>query len=996
MSETTICRTCNAENPQGSKYCNHCGAILPPSTNIICPNCRTANPRNRLYCDECGTRLVKETPPPTKPAAEEQPSLKRFDLPSRAPGDTSDLDPMSVPDWLRTGQRETDDQADIPADIPSNVEEEPPTSQGEQKPLPETTDALPSWLLEGNEDVDNLFGTPREITTDHYLELLQGDSEDEAEDLTELDAESETSGWLTDPNDEDEDEASGWLTGPTAEAEEEESWLEELGPAQTGIFSDPHDPDGPFDPTAALPNLPDWLTDIGPAHTGQLGAGPPDDDEDWLDEFKPAYTGPLDDTETPFDLDEFAFTGPLNSEEEAPEGELPDWLLNLSPADSPDAEEFDSDEAKLFTFDVDPETVDFEPTLFDAEEIEVEEGSPEDEPFIEDEALLPDEDSLEQSVSEELDWLAELEASPPETAESADTTLTDLFAEEAALDFTAEEPDNGDLADEDTWLEGTGEFEEFAKPDRPDEQEKIFPELEPVPADESEDESLDFSEDEDLDLEEIGEEEEIPEWISQLGPPTGETGRLDLVRDEELARNEELPEWITDMMPASDHEGLTLSGLAMADADYHDPLEGIPEELASAELPDWLQDAPPPQDTGRLTGKADTTTTDIPGWLQQGVEDEETARLSAELSDLLGPPTRDRPPKISKADIPEWLQALKPAELTGVSPESQVATSGPLSGIQGALEIEPLIAKPRMGTVVILPFSVSKEQQQQVELLQQVIAAETETQPAAGVRRQAAMSLPTRIEVALLLLLAVILGLWGPAFLTGIPAPAPEVTALHTAVESATGQPVLLVFDYTPALAGELDPQAELLLQQLAGNGSPVVSLSQYTTGARLADLQTAVSHPDNRYHIGYLPGEAIGVRQLGTCLAGSQACNGLVSRSLSTAEIEMLADVSLVIILTGERDNLVNWIEQLAVYEEITLAAGVTQGLRPVAAPYVASGQLVGLLTGIGDVIAYQQSLLGQTPDNNLIRQQNAQSVTQLMAALLLLVGLVAYARRT
>jgi hypothetical protein len=85
-----------------------------------------------------------------------------------------------------------------------------------------------------------------------------------------------------------------------------------------------------------------------------------------------------------------------------------------------------------------------------------------------------------------------------------------------------------------------------------------------------------------------------------------------------------------------------------------------------------------------------------------------------------------------------------------------------------------------------------------------------------------------------------------------------------------------------------------------------------------------------------------------------------------------------------------------LAVYDQLTLTAGVTQSLRPIAAPYVASGQLEGLLSGMPDTAAYQTSLLGQAPDNGLTQQQNAQAAAQLVAALLLLTGLIIYVRRT
>jgi hypothetical protein len=172
MSEMIICRHCAAENPFGSKFCNNCGTTLPPSTHILCPNCQTSNPRNRLYCDECGTRLIKEAPAPDKPPAEEQAGARRFDLPMRPPGDTGELDPLAVPDWLRTGEHK---QEAKPPEETADLDDLPP--------LPKSDDELPGWLVEGDEDINEVFAAPPEITTDHYLELLQ--QKEDADDFEE-------------------------------------------------------------------------------------------------------------------------------------------------------------------------------------------------------------------------------------------------------------------------------------------------------------------------------------------------------------------------------------------------------------------------------------------------------------------------------------------------------------------------------------------------------------------------------------------------------------------------------------------------------------------------------------------------------------------------------------------------------------------------------------------------------------------------------------------
>ena len=102
----------------------------------------------------------------------------------------------------------------------------------------------------------------------------------------------------------------------------------------------------------------------------------------------------------------------------------------------------------------------------------------------------------------------------------------------------------------------------------------------------------------------------------------------------------------------------------------------------------------------------------------------------------------------------------------------------------------------------------------------------------------------------------------------------------------------------------------------------------------------------------------------------------------------QSLPDVELIIVLTGERDSLVGWLEQVALSGDIPMVAGVTQSLAPVASPYLDTDQLQGMIGGLPETAIYQQELLNQTPDDTIMRQLSAQTLAQLLAAVLLLVG--------
>ena len=54
------CRACKANVPDGSRFCNECGA----SSAILCAACGIANPPSAKFCSDCG-RSLTQAPTPT-------------------------------------------------------------------------------------------------------------------------------------------------------------------------------------------------------------------------------------------------------------------------------------------------------------------------------------------------------------------------------------------------------------------------------------------------------------------------------------------------------------------------------------------------------------------------------------------------------------------------------------------------------------------------------------------------------------------------------------------------------------------------------------------------------------------------------------------------------------------------------------------------------------------------------------------------------------------
>jgi membrane protease subunit (stomatin/prohibitin family) len=53
---TTICPSCSAQIPAGSKFCPQCGAKI--GGEMICPNCKADVPEGSKFCPNCGTKIA--------------------------------------------------------------------------------------------------------------------------------------------------------------------------------------------------------------------------------------------------------------------------------------------------------------------------------------------------------------------------------------------------------------------------------------------------------------------------------------------------------------------------------------------------------------------------------------------------------------------------------------------------------------------------------------------------------------------------------------------------------------------------------------------------------------------------------------------------------------------------------------------------------------------------------------------------------------------------
>ncbi len=245
---------------------------------------------------------------------------------------------------------------------------------------------------------------------------------------------------------------------------------------------------------------------------------------------------------------------------------------------------------------------------------------------------------------------------------------------------------------------------------------------------------------------------------------------------------------------------------------------------------------------------------------------------------------------------------------------------------------------------------------------------------------------PARVLVTLALLAALVL-----PFLLDVSAflPLPPTTldpAIHGTLDAAieglnAESQVLVGFEYGPTAAGEMDALTRALLTHILIRGAKPVIVSTNPAGvlhARnvLADLAAdpfilarrgraaALTMPADYVILPYLPGGVVGLRSLTATSTDTAALDrGLFAVDLegnpTGLDIHFLQTAFDLVLVFGERGEDVRlWVEQVGAAVKLPLGAAVAAGAEPVARPYLASGQLIGLLAGYRDAYRYDAVL--------------------------------------
>ena len=595
----------------------------------------------------------------------------------------------------------------------------------------------------------------------------------------------------------------------------------------------------------------------------------------------------------------------------------------------------------------------------------------------------PAQPSFEQprAPQEDLSWLNKLEgmqaSQPFETPEEKPSAQEDLSwlkdlgaAPEPVQPFDAA-PDRPLASDEDlSWLNNLAGTQEPAQPfstpaqeasREPFSQEGLswIDELggvaEPVPAPEAGQELPPASQ-EDL------------SWLQNLGasegsaatPPFADTGSLGGIQDEK----ETEPDWLRN---AAEEPSMPPPGdLSM---DWFTSKEQPAEEIEGTPQPAAFSDIfSTPSEPSTLSNQdVDSLfSTEMPDWLSRPESTPEEPVASQPL-----PTSIDGEDSLAPVELPSWVQAMRPVEalITEAAPSTEdlpEEKEGPLAGLRGVIPGAAIGSSIRPRPVS-LKLQVTNEQQASAALLEQILGSETSPRPlidSSFVASQHALRWVLAAVFLLVLGAAIFLGSQTMPVSPSLPA---EGTRLSSAVLAIPANSrVLVVIDYEPALAGEMEATGAPLLDQLVMLGRHNLSfVSTSPNGTALVErllTNTQINTAEgfayqagvNYHNLGYLPGGSAGV--LGFVEQPGQI--------LPIAEVGSFAEYAAVVLITDHAESGRLWVEQVQNRKQVDpLLAGqpllvvASAQAGPLLQPYVSAGQVNGMISGLSDAARYESS---------------------------------------
>jgi len=577
--------------------------------------------------------------------------------------------------------------------------------------------------------------------------------------------------------------------------------------------------------------------------------------------------------------------------------------------------------------------------------------------------------------SETPDWLFATDGQEKTPgADSASFSGTGLGESEAALSSADDTPDwlkgleAGASSSDQDWLKGfqSGESQQPAQDSAP------APAAPESAAPEQDDDALD-----------------IPSWLKAAAPQSS--------MFDEPPVEQEAPPSVSSSSDTSDW----LNAFKTVE-----PPEAQAVPAFSAEAP--VYSAPPAfVDDAQSSADADALFTEMPDWLSIVDDSSASESVPAPITNV---------DAIAPGDLPSWVQAMRPVDAgapqlvssSSLSDDKTFESRGALAGLQGVLPAAPGFSPTSKPKAYSIKMHASEEQQAHAALLEQILAAETAPVPI-GSFSKIGTSRGLRWLLVLLFFAVLITVLFMRTQIFSMPVglPVEVVDALQVAQSIPEGSPVLVVFDYEPARAGEIESAAAPVFDQILLLHHPRMTfISTHEMGAILAERFISGPLAGHNYqsgvqylNLGYLPGGSMGIRAFAqnpsmTAPYALAQNSTLFNITLTPAwtlpplqDVTSLSQFAALVLVTDNADSARAWIEQTTSERgAIPFVVVSSAQAAPMIQPYYASQQINGLVGGLYGGALFEQNNAGRP--GTARAYWDAYSIGMLLAMVLILGG--------
>ena len=540
---------------------------------------------------------------------------------------------------------------------------------------------------------------------------------------------------------------------------------------------------------------------------------------------------------------------------------------------------------------------------------------------------------------------------------------------------------------------------------------------------------------------------EIPDWLNKDFASAGDRAADELQAANELPAADEtqatgpaeaaagLPDWFANFdqseiektQPSRVTGGLKpASGQIPPAASSAQESAQAAEPAEEAEGPDWLRDfqglkeeetgAPvsPLLSSARALASAEGDqpfSVDLPEWLgeDEAVQRSEDQRAAAQDSETQASETGLQLPEaadeqLAHAELPDWVRDMRPLKsiLPGEAPASEndqrVEKAGPLAGMRGVLPVEDMATRYRKPPVYSVKLHVTEKQRTQAALLESILSQESQSLLIPPARALGPGAL-IRVLLAVFLLVALAFPV---IFEVGLlAAPAPErfpaenqmFEMINENLQSSTKGPVLLAIEYEPGLSGEMRMVANGVVAQLVEKNARIVLVSTVAAGPALGQqlLDDVSEDYSQRVNLGYLPGGTISLVGFASQprWAAPATLEGKAAWGADALlkDVNSLSDFSQVIVLTDRAEVGRAWVEQVQPQlGKVPLFVVASAQAAPLLQPYVESGQIAGMTSGMLGGAMYAQ-LAGQS-NSRALNYLSAYQIGIFLAFGIVLVG--------